>query len=156
MKKLVSLVFAIITILNLSIPCLAANVTEDFTGNYNVSPIAPWENISTRGTSSPTSAWNVLSQGPYEFSGKAAYSTLYLSKLIYGGQHFEAKITNRSYTDDLEVNPHDSVSLTPFTIPKGFEDYPRTFTLAPGKQYFCLSFEAPSDFRGKIYEWVTQ
>lgn len=155
MKKLVSLVFAIITILNLSIPCLAANVTEDFTGNYNVSPIAPWENISTRGTSSPTSAWNVLSQGPYEFSGKAAYSRLYLSKLIYGGQHFMAEITNRSYTDDLTVNPHDSIARTPYSIPTRSPDC-RTFELAPGKQYFCLSFEAPSDFEGSVSKWVTQ
>lgn len=155
MKKLVSLVFAIITILNLSIPCLAANVTEDFTGNYNVSPIAPWENISTRGTSSPTSAWNVLSQGPYEFSGKAAYSRLYLSKLIYGGQHFKATITNRSYTDDLTVNPHDSIVLTSYPIPTRSSDC-RKFELAPGKQYFCLSFEAPSDFEGSVSEWVPQ
>lgn len=154
MKRTLSIiVLALFLVTMLPINAFAA---ENFSGNRNVTTVCPWENLSTRGTSSPTTAWNVATQGALEFHGKASYSRLYLDRLLYGSQYFKATITNRSSTNALIVNPHDSVNLSPYTIPAGTIGHERTFMLASGKTYFCLSFEAPSDFAGQVEEYIYQ
>lgn len=154
MKRALSIiVLALFLVTMLPINAFAA---ENFSGNRNVTTVCPWENLSTRGTSSPTTAWNVVSQGPFEFQGKASYSRLYLNRLLYGDQYFKATITNRSSTNALVVNPHDSVNLSPYTIPAGTVNHEKSFMLASGKTYFCLSFEAPSDFQGQVAQEIFQ
>lgn len=90
--------------------------SEDLSHNYHVSPINPLEQITTFGTDYPRVAWNVVTEGPYYFSGQAAFSRLYLSYLLYGTMYFEASVTNRSSNNELTVNPHDSTILRLFTV----------------------------------------
>ena len=154
MKKLMALMMALFMLVSVSITAFATEngteETEDFSQNHNVTDVCPWEQITTYGVNPPTEGWDIFEDGVYEFSGKAAYSTLYLSYLIYGADCYIAEVTNRSYTDELKVVPHD---VTPTaTIPVAARDtLYEDFMLKAGKTYFCLSFLAPSDFEGTIY-----
>lgn len=164
MKKIVSFILSIVTVFALAIPCFAATVdsdssfpAEDFSQNYNVTPVSPWTNISTRGANPPTEGWNVNAQGPYHFSGKAAYSTLYLSKLLYGADYYTVIITNRSSSNTLTVNPQDGIPTDPFTVAPLTTTTPaKRFMEKPGKTYFGLTFNAPSDFEGVVGEYTYQ
>lgn len=161
MKRLMSFALVMMLILSLSITAFAKenNTTfeEDFSQNYHVSTINPMDQVTTYGTSQPTTAWNVVTQGAYSFSGQASYSKLYLSNLLYGTSYFMAEVTNRSSTTYLTVNPHDSINLASFTLdPNETTDPPKCYQLQSGKRYFLLSFNAPSNFRGSVSEWIYQ
>lgn len=137
-------------------PCFAeGNLGDNYIApNFGVSTICPWETL-TRGTSSPTQAWNVATQGTYPFSGSASWSRLYLEYLIYGANSFTVVVTNLSSTQPLTVNPHDSQDLNSFTVAPG-QTVTKVFVLQSGKQYFCLSFDAPSNFSGSVSEKIWQ
>lgn len=161
MKRLTTSIFTLILIFSLSITAFAAErnptIMEDFSKNYHVSTINPMNQLSTYGTSQPTQAWNIVTQGVYTFSGQAAYSKLYLSYLLYGTSYFKVNVTNLSTTSYLTFNPHDSINLTPVTLsPNTTTDPLLHYQLQSGKRYFLLSFNAPSHFSGSVSEWVYQ
>lgn len=161
MKKVFFLFLCVVLIFSLSIPCFAATVDgvsteEDLSQNYNVSPICPWEQISTYGVNPPTEGWNICTQGAYYFSGQAAYSKLYLSKLLYGPYYYSVTVTNRSSTGALTVNPQDGIPVAPFTVAANSTVSDRRFIQKDGTTYFCLSFNAPSNFEGFVAEWYYQ
>lgn len=161
MKKIISFALAIIMVFSLHISAFAAEssaeFSEDMSQNYHVSTVNPLDQIMTYGTSHPTTAWNVVTQGPYFFSGQAAYSTLYLSNLLHGTVYFQAYVTNKSSSNTLTVNPHDSTDLRPFTVAPNSSTNPlKRYVLQSGKQYFLLSFNAPSYFSGSVGEWIYQ
>lgn len=160
MKKMLTLILSFVIVLSLAVPCLATSVDtdtsgiapEDFSYNFHVSTVNPLESIQTRGTTNPTKAWNIQSNGPYYFRGKAAYSRLYLDYLITGSHYFSAHVKNNANTT-LTINPHDSVDTHPIPLTaKNEDDY--YFMLREGKIYFLLSFEAPSDFEGNVYGYI--
>ena len=159
MKKFIALIFSVVLVFSLAIPSYASTsgnkYFEDFSGNYNVSPISPWEKIGTRGVNPPTEAWNISTQGAYSFKGNAAYSRLYLSKLIWGDQYFKVNITNYASTY-LTVNPMDGVPVAPYSVAPYANPDVKYFTLRTGADYFCLSFDAPSNFSGTVSRWVYQ
>lgn len=159
MKKLVCLFLSITVVLMLGTTAFAASgnmeAENGYTQNYHVSFVNPMEQITARGTTYPTTAWNVVTQGVYTFSGNAQHSTLYLSYLLYGTTLFEATVTNKSAANDLTVNPHDSTDLMPFTVSKD-STVTKYYMLKDGKTYFLLSFNAPSYFSGSASEWVYQ
>ena len=157
MKKFLSLMLAIFMLASVSIPVFAAEneAEEDFSQNYNVTDVCPWEQIATYGVNPPTEGWNILTEGAYSFEGKASYSKLYLSKLIYGSSYYAVTVTNRSYSNVLTVNPHDAYPTASIEVDPRDDMYQR-FMLKEGKTYFSLSFEAPSDFEGIVTEWIYQ
>lgn len=159
MKKLACLTLAILMMLSMSITAFAAEndaETEDrLSKNYHVSTVNPLNQISTYGTSQPTTAWDVVRQGPYSFSGQAQYSKLYLSNLLYGTSRFKVHVENKSASSTLTVNPHDSINLNPFDVSPNNTRVMK-YELQHGKIYFLLSFNAPSNFSGTVYEWVYQ
>ena len=121
MKKIICLFLSIAMLFMLSITAFAASSDMEaetgYTQNYHVSFVNPMEQIAPHGTTYPTTAWNVVTQGAYTFTGNAQHSTLYLSYLLWGTTHFEAEITNESTTKVLKVNPHDSTNLLQWKIP---------------------------------------
>lgn len=157
MEKLVCFTLAILLMFSLSITAFA---NENDVGiadreNYHVSTVNPLDRITTYGTSSPTVAWNVVTQGPYDFRGNAEYSRLYLSYLLYGTTLFKAVVNNLSASRKLIVNPHDSTDQRSFEVaPSSYAI--RKYVLEEGKTYFMLSFEAPSHFKGTVSEWIYQ
>jgi hypothetical protein len=159
MKRLLSLVLALLMLCCVSITAFATenntSETEDDPRNYNVTTVCPWEQISTYGVNPPTEGWDIRTDGAYTFSGKASYSKLYLSKLIYGSTYYAVTVTNRSYSNVLTVNPHDVYPTASIDIDPREDMYQR-FMLKEGKTYFSLSFEAPSDFEGIVTEWIYQ
>lgn len=161
MKKLFGLVLVMLMIFSLSIPVSAAEteemLVEDFSQNYNVSPISPWEQLTPYGVNPPTEAWNVMTQGTYHFHGQAAYSTLYLSKLLYGADFYQVNIHNISTSNTLTVNPMDGVPAKPVKIAPGVTTKPNLiFQQRLGANYFGLSFNAPSYFEGYVGYWPYQ
>lgn len=134
----------------------AGNDTVVFSQNHNVSDVCPWERITTYGVNPPTVGWDIRINGAYSFSGTASYSRLYLSKLIYGADHYSVDVTNRSSSRELIMTPHDTTVLTDVEIPAGETKKDIRFTMQSGKTYFCLSFAAPSDFEGVVTEWIYQ
>ena len=161
MKKLFGLVLVMLMIFSLSIPVSAAEteemLAEDFSQNYNVSPISPWEQLTPYGVNPPTEAWNVMTQGTYHFHGQAAYSTLYLSKLLYGADFYQVNIHNISTSNTLTVNPMDGVPARSVEIAPGVTTKPNLiFQQRLGANYFGLSFNAPSYFEGYVGYWPYQ
>lgn len=153
MKKLTCFVLAILMVFAMSITTFANENNESLSQNYHVSTVNPLDQVATYGTSQPTTAWNVMTQGVYSFSGQAQYSKLYLSNLLYGTTNFKASVTNKSASNTLTVNPHDSTILTPLKVaPNSYEV--RQYVLQDGKTYFLLSFNAPSYFSGSVSEWL--
>lgn len=153
MKRFLTLIFVFIMLISLSITAFAAGndptKSEDFSHNYNVTTECPWDRVSTYGVNPPTEGWDVSTQGVYTFSGKASYSTLYLSKLIYGSAYYAVSITNRSLTNILKVTPHDVIPTADFEVAAD-DDFYDEFEQKPGTTYFSLTFYAPSDFEGSI------
>ncbi len=158
MKKIASLLLCAVLFIASAIPCFATTISEDalpaeedFSQNFHVSTVSPWDLPSPQGTDYPQVAWNLATQGPYEFAGKASYSRLYLSYLLYGTDAYTVDITNRSTSKVLTVTPHDVVptselTINPNTIVTGLK-----FAEKHDKTYFLLSFAAPSDFEGTVY-----
>lgn len=156
MKKVFCFGLAIILIFSMSIVAFAAENggdftarTEDLSHNYNVTTICPWEQVSTYGVNPPSEAWHIFDDGVYYFAGTASYSTLYLSKLIWGSNYYIMDVENRSYSNQLSVIPHDVIPTATITVAPRDSAYQK-FMLKEGKTYFCLSFPAPSDFEGSI------
>lgn len=160
MKKVFSLILALVMIASLAIPCAAEEITEnDWTG-YNVSTTNPFElyyQSIARGTSYPTVSHNCNSEGPLSFSGSASYSMLWLNKVVYGcgGYYIEVKNNSGSplhYTvrgssiGDREktVSPYSTSTLDNNGVPL-------YFPMSSNQDLFCISFDAPSDFSGSVW-----
>lgn len=163
MKKIASLLLCAVLFIASAIPCFATTISEDalpaeenFSQNFHVSPVSPWDLPSPQGTDYPRNTWNVHTQGTYSFSGQASYSLLYLSYLIYGGDGYKVIVTNRSTSNTLTVNPHDSVPIAPFTVSPNTTTPEKKFMQKPGTSYFLLSFNAPSNFKGTVSENIYQ
>ena len=158
MKKFFSIFLALVMLLAVMPVSTYADEakTEDFSQNYNVTDVCPWDRITTHGVNPPTEGWDIRINGAYSFSGTASYSTLYLSKLIYGADQYSVTVRNRSSSRVLIMTPHDTTVLRNIEIPAGTMREDIRFTMQSGKTYFCLSFPAPSDFAGVVTQWIYQ
>lgn len=149
MKRLLSIILAITMLFSFAVPCSATTVspTED-TSNSTNDIIFELTESKTRGTSAPTEGWNCESQGKLSFNGSASYSTLWLNKLVYGCLSYTVKITNNSSTT-LSFDPRGCVDLSRCYVPaKSTETF--HFLMNSTSDYFCITFNAPSNFSGSI------
>lgn len=149
MKKNLAFVLSVVLILSLALPCAAAEDGEFKYPCINVSTINPMEQPVPFGVNYPTSTYYPHSSGSLPFSGNAAYSSLWLNKMVLGCNQYVIYIYNvsdnklkydicRQYTGDIynnTVSPHSSVSLRINADPN---------------EIVCMRFYAPSNFNGRI------
>lgn len=151
-KKGISLLFALIIILNCMVMASAAE-----SGNIGVSevpPIVTESGIQPYGTSKPSSGWNLATKGRYNFKGnsydKPLYSNYYITgvsaaklyiKNLHSSNQLEFKLLKVQFgidwsVYDTEVTPRGDVTCN-------------ISNLDPNEKYI-LRFEGPSDFEGYI------
>lgn len=113
--------------------------------------------ISTFGTSKPTNKWNLNSSGRYDFSGGAAYDTLYTNYLFTGVSSVRVKLTatkNNSLRAELWQRntgflQSDSKVYTFSELQVGNTAETTLFGLSSSANYY-IKFLAPSYFTGWI------
>lgn len=159
MKKVLLFIMAIVMVMSLTIPCTADEITGRDWSGYNVSTVNPFELVNqstTRGTSYPTVSHNCDLEGPLSFSGSASYSMLWLNKVVYGCIGYYVYVKNNSsstlhYTvrggkfgdKEMTVSPYSDST----TDNNGYTLY---FPMNSTQDLFCISFNAPSNFKGSV------
>ncbi|MFJ6264142.1 hypothetical protein ACIQGW_03865 [Lysinibacillus xylanilyticus] len=120
-------------------------------GNQGVSEVEDNAGVSTRGTTKPSTVWNLYSKGRYDFKGNAASSDLFTNYLLTGKSQFKIVVTNTNNINlkiylkkkgfiDTTVWDHD---LKPGNTLTGFPQ------VNSGDNYYLI-FKGPSNFNGYI------
>lgn len=122
-----------------------------------VNPLELANQSITRGTSYPTNGHNCDVEGPLPFKGTASYSMLWLNKVVYGCTGYYVYVKNNSgstlhytvrggmYGDrEMTVSPYSNST----TDNNGYTLY---FPMKSSQDLFCISFNAPSNFEGKVW-----
>lgn len=155
MKKFMSMLLAVAMMLSIAIPCSATSVDETLdvilTDEQIKSMCSAHVELTesmTRGTSAPTEGWNCETQGSLSFSGSASYSTLWLNKLVWGCTYYKVYINNKS-SSTLSFVARGCTNESTYTVPANTA---KTFyfPMASTSDYFCMSFNAPSNFSGYV------
>ncbi len=125
---------------------------ENMAGNYHVSTVDPRNALLEKGTEPSKVALNI-SGGSDRIEGNANYSTLYTKYLYYGTRYYRVELTNLASTP-LKFSGNDakcngSQAVITLGAHKSGTYY---FELLPDKQYFSMTFYAPSHFTGVIYD----
>ena len=125
---------------------------ENMDGNYHVSTVDPRKALLEKGTERPTVGYNI-SEGFDVIKGNADYSTLYTKYLYYGTRYYRVELTNLASTplrfsgNDAKCNGSQAViTLGPY------ESNTYYFEMLPNRDYFSMTFYAPSHFTGKIFD----
>lgn len=157
MKKFMSMLLVIAMMLSIAIPCSATTVAENSDSILTDEEIrgmcgtfVELTESKTRGTSAPTEGWNCETQGSLGFSGSASYSTLWLSKLVWGCTCYKVTITNKS-SSTLYFHARGCTNDGIYEVPANSEK-PSVFyfPMASASDYFCITFNAPSNFSGYV------
>ena len=150
---ILSLVLAFVSV---TMPASATEISRDLIDNlpdnYHVSTVDPRNALLERGTESPTVGYDI-SQGYDDIKGNAAYSTLYTKYLYYGTRYYKVELTNLASTP-LRFSGNDATyygSQAVITL-GAYESKTYFFELLPNKNYFSMTFYAPSHFTGTIYD----
>ncbi|AFQ45256.1 hypothetical protein [Desulfosporosinus meridiei] len=112
MKKVLTMIISAMLLLSVTIPAVAASDNAKFSNHsevkarddvsvkeiYNgVSPTEPTDqtkDITPQGTGIPTSVWNIVDNGQYDFSGYSNYQVLYTNYKFTGKTSYTVRITN--------------------------------------------------------------
>ncbi len=100
-KKGISLLFALIIILNCMVMASAAE-----SGNVGVSevpPIVTESGIQPYGTSKPGSGWNLATKGRYEFHGNSFMQPLYSNYYFTGVSAVTIYVKNLDEEEQLDI-----------------------------------------------------
>lgn len=158
MKKLVSILLSLALVVSLGIPCAADEMNGlDWSGN-NVSTVNPFElyySSIARGTSYPTVSHNCHG-APLEFSGNASYSMLWLNKVVYGCSGYYVYVKNNAGTPLNYIVRGGTYGDRAMTVSPYSDSYtdnggnPVYIPMSSHDALFCISFDAPSNFRGSV------
>lgn len=115
MKKVLTMVISALLLLLTSVPAVAASDDAKVSNHsevearddisvkevYNgVSPTEPTdETITPQGTSIPSSVWNIVNNGQYDFSGVSNYQVLYTNYKFTGKTKYTVRVTNNESSD---------------------------------------------------------
>lgn len=105
----------------------------------------------TRGTSLPTTEYDVHSNPNYHFTCNANYDTLYTNVKFYGCTNYLINGFNADYNNKLRIRVYGTTSGTiDFTVPARSSIYKVIGTESAQKRFFP-AFYAPSNAYGDIY-----
>lgn len=160
MRKIIAIVLAIVMTSSLALPCMAAGNTGSDWSGYNVGTVNPLEiarQSLARGTSYPTVGHNCNVEGPLRFEGTASYSMLWLNKVVYGCTGYYVYVKNNAgsplhYTVRGSSIGDKEKTVSPYsnsTADNG--GYTLYFPMSSSNDLFCISFNAPSNFEGRVY-----
>lgn len=148
MKKLLSMLLVFATVLSLAVPCAAVEVPEIPQPNVNVSTVNPMDMIALYGEEYPSARHYMHTDGSRTFSGSPKDTMIYLNYMVFDCTTYIIDIYNvastvlhctvlreRSGDFPVYVQPHSSVSIRVSAHPK---------------EILCMSFNAPSNFNGRI------
>lgn len=148
MKKLLSMLLVFATVLSLAVPCAAVEVPEIPQPNLNVSTVNPMDRLALYGEEYPQDQYHMHASGSLPFSGSPKETMIYLSYMVFDCRMYTIDIYNvgsqilyctvrRENTGDfpVTVQPHSSISIR---VP------------ADPNEILCMSFNAPSNFSGRI------
>lgn len=108
--------------------------------------------ITTYGTNTPLSKWNLNTQGQYDFWGSNSISRLYTDYYVTGKSQVTLVITNNSFSNLLNVELRDMSAWNGYVwgaqVGLG-KTITVTIPVNSSKNYY-LTFAAPSSFTGYI------
>lgn len=157
MKKMFSYFMALVMVMSLALPCAAEEMTADDWSGYNVSPVAPAEQVVPFGTEAPAGpGYNLHANAIYSFGGNASWSQLWLNKNLFGCLKYHVYVNNNSNSTLRFTVRGCSGGDRDFYLPAytdtatyfSFEDM--SFNVDTRDTLFCISFEAPSNFTGTV------
>lgn len=148
MKNLFSMLLVFATILSLAVPCAAEEAPEIPQPNVNVSTVNPMDRLALCDENYPKIRHFMHTDGPRPFSGNPKNTMIYLNYMVFDCTTYIIDIYNvastvlhctvlRQHSGDFPVyvQPHSSVSIR---VP------------ADPNEILCMSFNAPSNFNGRI------
>lgn len=157
MKKLVSLVVALVMVMSLAYPCAAEEISGGDWSGCNVSPFSPADRATTFGIEAPTSTYNLHANGIYSFHGIAYRDRLWLNYYMTDCMKYHVYVNNRSsstlwFTVRGISGGDRDFYLPAYTDTASYFSFDEmTFSVSSTDTLFCMSFEAPSNFEG----WVS-
>lgn len=148
MKKLFALVLSLVMMLSLAVPCAAAEETAPDWSGMNVTPVNPMMGLTPYGVNYPTETHYPNTNGPLSFRGNAAYSMLWLNKMLLGCNRYYVWVENMASTTlTITVRRQASGDYTQTVAP--YDRLPFYITASPD-EIVCMSFNAPSNFSGSV------
>lgn len=150
MKKLFALVLSLVMMLSLAVPCAAAEETAPDWSGMNVTPVNPMMGLTPYGTDYPQERHypHPGADGPLSIKGNAAYSMLWLEKMILGCNGYTIYIVNNADTTLTGDIRRETSGDIHFSIAPG-GSFEKTIDALPD-EIVCMSFDAPSNFRGSL------